>query len=156
MQGYKPYQEKLVSVINLRKMIPENHLLIQIDKQIDFSFIYALTKNLYCNDNGRPSIGLVLFFRMKIVSYLFGIQSDRQLCKEVHLNIAYRWFCRLNLEDKLPDHSSLTKIRDRFGIEMFQKIFEMLILQWKKAGIIVGKRMISDASLIEADVSMDS
>lgn len=87
MQGYKPYQEKLLSVINLRKMIPENHLLIQIDKQIDFSFIYALTKNLYCNDNGRPLIDPVLFFRMQIVSYLFGIQSNRQLCKEVHLRV---------------------------------------------------------------------
>lgn len=125
MQGYKLYQEKLFSIINLRAMIPNNHLLIKIDKQIDFSFIYELTKNLYCNDNGRPSVDPVLFFRMHVIGYLFGIESDRQLCQEVHLNIAYRWFCRLNLEDKVPDHSSLTKIRDRFGIETFQKIFEM-------------------------------
>jgi len=156
MQGYKLYQEKLFSIINLRAMIPNNHLLIKIDKQINFSFIYELTKNLYCNDNGRPSVDPVLFFRMHVIGYLFGIESDRQLCQEVHLNIAYRWFCRLNLEDKVPDHSSLTKIRDRFGIETFQKIFEMLILKWKQAGIISGKRMISDASLVEADAAMDS
>lgn len=156
MQGYKPYQEQLFSTVNLREMIPDKHLLIKIDKEIDFSFIYDLTKELYCNDNGRPSIDPVLFFRMQIIGYLFGIQSDRQLCEEIHLNIAYRWFCKLNLEDKVPDHSSLTKIRDRFGVDTFQKIFELLILQWKKEGIISGKRMISDASLVEADASMDS
>lgn len=110
-------------------MIPDNHLLIKIDKEIDFSFIYELTQALYCRDNGRPSINPVLFFRMQIVGYLFGIQSDRQLCEEIHLNIAYRWFCCLNLEDKVPDHSSLTKIRGRFGVETFQEIFERPILQ---------------------------
>lgn len=119
MQGYKLYQEKLFSIINLRAMIPNNHLLIRIDKQIDFSFIYELTKSLYCNDNGSPPVDPVLFFRMHVIGYLFGIESDRQLCHKVHLNIAYRWFCLLNLEDKVPDHSSLTKIRDRFGIETF-------------------------------------
>ena len=93
MQGYKLYQEKLFSTINLREMLPDNHLLIKIDKKIDFLFIYELTKSLYCNDNGHPSIDPVLFFRMQIIDYLFGIQSDRQLCEEVHLNIAYRWFC---------------------------------------------------------------
>jgi transposase len=156
MQGYKPYQEKLFSTVNLREMIPDNHLLVRIDKEIDFSFIYDLTKGLYCHDNGRPSIDPVLFFRMQIVGYLFDIQSDRQLCEEIHLNIAYRWFCQLNLEDKVPDHSSLTKIRDRFGVETFQNIFETLIIQWKKEGIINGKRMMSDASLVEANASMGS
>lgn len=63
MQGYKLYQEKLFSIINLREIIPNNHLLIKIDKQIDFSFIYELTKNLYCNDNGRPSVGPSLVFQ---------------------------------------------------------------------------------------------
>ena len=98
---------------------------------------------------GALRLDPVLFFRMHLIGYLFSIESDRQLCQEVHLNIAYRWFCQLNLEDKVPDHSSLTKIRDRFGIETFQKIFEVLILKWKKAGIISGNRMIFDASLVE-------
>jgi transposase len=156
MQGYQTYQENTWVSVNLRKMIPEGHVLIKIDKKVDFSFIHEMTKDLYCSDNGRPSIDPVLFFKMLVVGYLFGIRSDRQLCEEIHLNIAYRWFCRLAFEDKVPDHSSLTKIRDRFGAATFQKIFEMLILQWKKVGIIKGKSMISDASLVEANASINS
>lgn len=156
MQGSQIYREETVSVVNLHKMIPSNHLLIKIDKAIDLSFIYDLTKELYCKDNGRPSIDPILFFRMQIISYLYQIDSDRQLCEEIHLNLAYRWFCRLNLEDAVPDHSSLTRIRDRFGVQTYQAIFERLIGQWQKSGIIKGKRMISDASLIEANAGMDS
>lgn len=119
MQGHKPYQEKLFSTINLREMIPDNHHLIKIDKVLDLSFIYKLTENLYCKDNGRQSIDPVIFFRMQIINYLYGISSDRQLCEEIHLNIAYRWFCRLHIEDKIPDYSSLTKIRDRFEVKIY-------------------------------------
>lgn len=156
MQGYQSYQEKLFSLVNLREMIPDNHLLVKIDKALDLSFIYDLTKELYCKNNGRPSIDPVLFFRMQIVGYLYGIASDRQLCEEIHLNIAYRWFCRLNLEEEVPDHSSLTRIRDRFGVKTYQIIFETLIKQWQQSGIIKGQRMISDASLFEANADMDS
>lgn len=119
MQGKKYYQDRLFSTVNLAAMIPTNHVLVRLDRALDLSFIYELTKGLYCADNGRPSIDPVLFFRMQLIGYLFGIDSDRQPCEEVHLNIAYRWFCRLNLEDEVPDHSSLTRIRDRFGVETY-------------------------------------
>lgn len=137
-------------------MIPNNHLLVKIDKMLDLSFIYELTENLYCKDNGRQSIDPVVFFRMQIINYLYGIRSERQLCEEIHLNIAYRWFCRLNLEDKVPDHSSLTKIRERFSVKTYQNIFETLVKQLQASGLIQGRRMISDASLIEANASIDS
>jgi transposase len=156
MQGYQSYQERLFSIVNLSEMIPANHLLVKIDKALDLSFIYDLTKALYCKNNGRPSVDPVLFFRMQMVGYLYGIASDRQLCEEIHLNIAYRWFCRLNLEDKVPDHSSLTRIRDRFGVETYQAIFERLIKQWQQSGMIKGQRMISDANLFEANAGMNS
>jgi transposase len=87
---------------------------------------------------------------MQLIEYIFEIKSDRQLCKEIQLNIAYRWFCKLGINDPVPEHSSLTKIRDRFGVKVYKIIFEALIKKWAKIGIIAGKVMISDASLINS------
>ena len=115
MQGQQDSQRALFDTIDLELMIPRDHLLRRIDSKIDFDFIYDITERLYCPDNGRPSIDPVLFFRMQLISYLYGMKSDRELCREVHLNLAYRWFCRLKLTDTVPDHSSMTRIRDRFG-----------------------------------------
>jgi len=156
MQGKKHYQDRFFSMVNLTVMIPKNHVLVQLEKALDLGFIYELTKDLYCSDNGRPSIDPVLFFRMQLIGYLFHIRSDRQLCEEVHLNIAYRWFCRLNLEDEVPDHSSLTRIRDRFGVKLYQAIFERLVSELRKKGFIKAKWVIADASIVEADASLES
>lgn len=156
MQGRPQFQPELFHTINLDDFVPQDHLLRKIDKVLDLEFIYDLTSSLYCPDNGRTSIDPVLFFRMQIIGYLYGIKSDRKLCEEIHLNMAYRWFCRLNLEDKIPDHSSLTRIRQRFGEETFQQVFEHFIERWKDAGMIKGKQLITDASLIDADASIDS
>ena len=106
MQGHKAYQEESFGNFRLRQTIPNNHLLVRIheNEELDFTFIYEITKEYYCNNKGRPSIDPVLFFRIQIICYLYGIRSSRQLCKEIHFNIAYRWFCGLSLEDKVPDH----------------------------------------------------
>lgn len=135
MQGKKHYQDRLFSTVNLAEMIPGNHLLVRLDKAINLGFIYELTRDYYCSDNGRPSIDPVLFFRMQLIGYLYGIDSDRRLCEEVHLNIAYRWFCRLNLEDEVPDHSSFTRVRDRFGVKTYRAVFERIIYELRKRGI---------------------
>jgi len=156
VQGQQDSQRALFDTIDLELMIPRDHLLRRIDSKIDFGFIYDITERLYCSDNGRPSIDPVLFFRMQLISYLYGMKSDRELCREVHLNLAYRWFCRLKLTDPVPDHSSMTRIRDRFGEAAFSEIFERLIRGWLKAGHIRGKRIIVDASLVEANASIDS
>jgi len=158
MQGYKLDQSVRCNSLSLRHMIPNDHLLVRIHeaKELEFSFIYEITKNRYCANYGRPSIDPVLFFRMQIISYLYGIKSNRRLCKEIQLNIAYRWFCGLSLEDKVPDHSSLSRIRDRFGVELFQEIFISLIKQWYELDIIKGETIISDASLVESNASMNS
>ncbi len=156
MQGQQDSQRALFDTIDLEKMIPEDHLLRRIDRTIDFDFIYELTAPLYCEDNGRRSIDPVLFFRMQLISYLYGMKSDRELCREVHLNLAYRWFCRLSLHDEVPDHSSMTRIRDRFGEATFTEIFERLIARWREEGHIRGRRIVADASLVKADAAVDS
>ena len=149
-------KKKLFVSINLASMIPKNHILVKIDKIVDFTFIRELTQTKYCKNNGRPSIDPEVFFRMQIISYLYGIKSDRQLCEQIYLNIAFRWFCKFNLEDQIPDHSSLTRIRDRLGEETFKEIFNKFIIQWKQAGIVKGEKLIADASLVEANASINS
>jgi transposase len=97
-------------------------LLRKIDSHIDLNFVRELTEPFYCQNNGRPSIDPEIFFRTILIGYLYGIDSDRQLCDEIQYNLAYRWFCKLRLEDKVIDHSSLTRIRDRFGLDTFNRL----------------------------------
>jgi len=96
--------------VSFDSLIPEHHFLRKIDKILDLSFIRELTAPFYCASNGRPSIDPELYFRMVLIGYLYGIASDRQLCEELQYNLAYRWFYKLNLEDRIPDHSSMTRI----------------------------------------------
>lgn len=156
MQGRTQFQPELFHTVNLDDFVPQNHILRKIDAILDLEFIYELTSSHYCPDNGRASVDPALFFRMQIIGYLYGIKSDRKLCEEINLNLAYRWFCRLNLGDGIPDHSSLTRIRQRFGEETFQRVFEHFIEKWVDAGLVTGRRLISDASLIDANASIDS
>ena len=156
MQGQQDSQRVLFDTIELERLVPDDHLLRRIDARIDFDFIYEVTKGLYCADNGRNSVDPVLFFRMQLISYLYGMKSDRELCREVHLNLAYRWFCRLSLHDAVPDHASMTRIRDRFGEAAFTEIFEQLIAGWLQDGHIRGRRIVADASLVEADAAVGS
>src|SRR5262245_58528293 len=121
MQGRHEHDnEDRPVTVRLAALVPPTHFLRRVDKVLDLTFIYALTKSLYCQDNGRPSIDPVLFLRMPLIGYLYGIRSERRLCEEIHLNLAYRWFCRLNLDEAVPDHSSFTRLRDRFGVETYQ------------------------------------
>ena len=156
MQGKKEHQPQLFAYVDVEKLIPTGHLLRRIDKVLDLSFIRSETKNLYCADNGRPSIDPEVFFRAQLLSYIYDLGGDRQLCEEVRVNIAYRWFVRLALEDEVFDHSSMTRIRDRLGEEVFKKVFEQIIEQCKKAGLVTARRLLHDASMIDADANLGS
>jgi transposase len=156
MQGKQPPERELFCKIDLEIFVPKDHLLRKIDRIVDLDFLYDITASLYCADNGRPSVDPVLFFRMQLIGYLYGIDSDRQLCREIHLNLAYRWFCRIPLQVDVPDHSSLTRIRDRLGEEKYREIFECLLAQWRGHGHVEGKCVVADATLISANAAMDS
>ncbi len=110
MQGRQVYVEEQVVTIDLHAAIPAYHLVRRVAKIVDLSFIYDVTHDLYCEDNGRPSVDPVLFFRMQLIGYLFGIASDRRLCEEVQLNLAYRWFCQVRCPHDVPEHSSRGRI----------------------------------------------
>src|SRR5271154_4718093 len=129
MQGKHEYQPELFATIDFEILIPKGHLLRRIDKVLDLSFLPELTAPLYSESHGRPSIDPEVFIRMVLLSYLYNIDSDRQLCEEVGYNLAYRWFCKLSLKDSVPDHSSITRIRDRLGEKVYEQIFEQVVDQ---------------------------
>jgi transposase len=121
------------------------------------SFLRDATAVCYASGLGRPSIDPEVFFRMLLVVYLYDITSDRRLCDEVRFNLAYRWFCRLSLKDDVPDHSSFSRIRDRYGEEIFETVFRRIVELCKEKGLVAEEcRVMTDATLITADASLNS
>jgi transposase len=109
MAQHSGNQERLFYSFNLDEHVPADHLLRGVDRFLDLSDLRQHLAPFYSH-TGRPSVDPELMLRMLLVRYCFGIRSERRLCEEVHLNLAYRWFCRLGLEDSVPDHSSFSKL----------------------------------------------
>ena len=157
MQGVHAFDPKAKASIDLESFVAEDHFLRRIDRVLDLSFIRELTAARYADGQGRPSIDPEVYFRMQLVAYFYGITKDRRLCEEVRYNLAYRWFCRLSLADDVPDHSSLTRIRDRLGEEVFEAVFRRIVAQCQQKGLVKEHcRVMTDATLIAADASLNS
>jgi transposase len=139
---------------NLDDFVPQDHLLRQIDRFLDFGELRAHLKPFYSH-TGRPSIDPELMLRMLVIGYCYGIRSERRLCEEVQLNLAYRWFCRLSIEDKVPDHSTLSKTRHgRFrDSEALRFVFEQVVERCIGEGLVGGEGFAVDASVVKADAS---
>ena len=147
-------QEALFYGFSLEQHVPGNHLLRSIDPFVDLSSIRDHLRDYY-SSTGRPSVDPELMIRMLIVGYCFGIRSERRLCEEVHLNLAYRWFCRLGLEGEVPDHSTFSKNRHgRFrDSDVLRHVFEETVRRCLEEGLIGGEGFAVDASLIKADAN---
>jgi transposase len=138
---------------DLDKVVPPEHLVRQINGVLDLSWVHKELAPYYSH-TGRPSIDPVLMIRMLIVGYVFAIRSERRLCAEVQVNLAYRWFCGLGIEDKIPDHSVFCRARhDRFReSDALRRVFESVVAMCIAAGLVGGEAFSVDASLIKADV----
>ncbi len=157
MQGAHSFDPHAKTEIALESFVPKDHLLRQVDRLLDLSFIRALTAACYADGLGRPSIDPEVYFRMQLVAYLYGITKDRRLCEDIHCNMAYRWFCRLSPDEDVPDHSSLTRIRDRLGEGIFESVFRHVVELCRKKGLVHEEcRVMTDATLIAADASTES
>jgi transposase len=134
--------------------VPADHLLRSIDRFVDLSELRRELAPFY-SMLGRPSIDPELMIRMLIVGYCFGIRSERRLCQEVHLNLAYRWFCRLGLDGNVPDHSTFSKNRHgRFReSDLLRRVFETVLQRCMREGLVGGEAFAIDASLIKADAN---
>jgi transposase len=141
---------------SLRDLIPDEHVLARVDRVLDLSWLRAEVADLYCPDNGRPGIAPEVAVRLMLAGFLLGIVHDRRLLREAAVNIAIRWFCGFGLTEPLPDHSTLTRIRQRWGAERFRVIFERTVKACVAAGIAKGEVVHADASLIRADVAWES
>jgi len=147
-------QDRLFYSFNLDDHVPADHLLRGIDRFLDLADLRQHLASYYSH-TGRPSVDPELMIRMLLVGYCFGIRSERRLCDEVHLNLAYRWFCRLGLEDKVPDHSSFSKNRHgRFReSDVFRHIFEGVVQRCMTEGLVRGEGFAVDASIVKADAN---
>lgn len=147
-------QDELFYAFNLEDLVPRDHLLRSIDRYLDFT---DLREHLtpYYSHTGRPSVAPELMIRMLLIGYCLGIRSERQLCEEINLNLAYRWFCRLSITDKVPDHSTFSKNRHgRFReSEAFRFVFEQVLKRCMQEGLISGEGFAVDASVVKADAS---
>jgi transposase len=147
-------QERLFYSFNLEDHVPRDHLLRGVDRFLDLSELREHVGAFYSH-TGRPPIDPELMIRMLVIGYCFGIRSERGLCDEVHLNLAYRWFCRLDLEQHVPDHSTFSKNRHgRFRqSDAFRHLFETVLRRCMKEGLVGGEGFAINASVIKADAS---
>jgi transposase len=147
-------QGELLYNFKLDKFVPADHLLRHIDGLLNFDSIRSHLGPYYSH-TGRPSIDPELMLRMLLVGYLYGIRSERRLCEEVQLNLAYRWFCRLSIEDKIPDHSTFSKTRHgRFReSDALRFVFEQVVERCSEERLVGGAGFAIDASVIKADAN---
>jgi transposase len=155
MMGHRQVEQAaLLYEFSLEKHIPANHLLRSMDRFVELGNLRRELAPFY-SSLGRPSIDPELIIRMLIVGYCFGIRSERRLCEEVHLNLAYRWFCRLGLDGQVPDHSTFSKNRHgRFRqSDLLRRVFETVLQRCIREGLVGGEAFAVDASLIRADAN---
>ena len=147
-------QDQLFYDVCLEKLVPPDHMVRKLDRVVDLGWVARDLAPLYSH-TGRPSIDPELMLRMLIVGYVFAIRSERQLCAEVQVNLAYRWFCGLSVEDPVPDHSAFSRARhERFReTDVLRRLFEGVVDSCLRKGLVGGTSFSVDASLIKADVN---
>jgi transposase len=152
----KSLQPTLFVPGNIRDFIPDDHILVKVNKILKIDWLEDAVSDKYCKTNGRPSIAPEAALRLMLAGFFLGIVHDRKLMREAQVNMAIRWFAGFSLSDKIPDHSSLSKIRSRWGEELFTILFEKIVRQCIDAGLVSGETVHIDATLVRADVSWES
>ena len=144
--------------ITIEDLVPSDHFLRKLDVAVDFSFIYDEVRDLYCENNGRPSIDPVVLVKYLLIGYLFGIESERQIEHEIQVNMAYRWFLGLDLDDSVPDHSTISQNRKRRfnGQNLYRRLFERILEDCIAKGLVGGKLVLTDSTHVKANASRDS
>ncbi len=155
MMGLKGRAFAPLVAVSLEELVPQDHFYRHLQKVLDLSFIYDLVRECY-SVAGRPSIDPVVFFKLQLVMFFEDIRSERLLMHQVADRLSVRWYVGYDLDEPLPDHSTLSKIRTRYGLSVFRRFFEAIIEQCQKAKLIWGKDLYFDATKVEANASMES
>ncbi len=156
MLGRNTSQPMLFQMVDLEVLVPASHRLRKIDAVLDLAFVREAVAALYHESRGRPSIDPELAIRMLLLGALHDL-SDRELCEEVAMHVGFRWFCRLNLHDPVPDHSTLSKLKEKWSeAGLFAQLFDQVVRQCAEAGLVSGRHVSIDGSEVRADASMKS
>jgi transposase len=155
MVGQKEKHFKAQLALSLEQLVPQDHFYRRLEAKLDLRFVCDLVKDSYALGMGRPSIDPVVFFKLQLIMFFEGIRSERQLMALVNVNLAHRWYLGYDLDEPVPDHSSLSKIRDRYGLVVFQRFFEQIVDLCQEAGLIWGKELYFDGTKIRANAALD-
>jgi transposase len=141
--------------ISLEELVPQDHFYRHLERTLDLSFVREFVQQTYAV-KGRPSIDPVVFFKLQLVMFFEDIRSERLLMRHAADRLSVRWYVGYDLNEPLPDHSSLTRIRERYGVEVFRRFFEQIVEQCQQAGLVWGRELYIDATKVQANASRDS
>jgi transposase len=155
MMGTKARNTAPLSNISLEDLAPQDHLYRHLDQKLDLSFVREFVQETYAQ-RGRPSIDPMVFFKLQLVMFFEGIRSERELMRQAADRLSVLWYLGYNLKEPLPEHSSLTRIRTRYGVEVFRRFFETVVDQCQQAGLVWGKELYADATKVQANAAVSS
>src|SRR6202049_380248 len=155
MMGSKERHFAPLSNVSLEAVVPQDHFYRHLERTLDLSFVREFVQQTY-TCKGRPSIDPVVFFKLQLVMFFEGIRSERQLMRHAADRLSVLWYLGYDLGEPLPDHSSLTRIRERYGVDIFRRFFEAIVEQCQHEGLVWGKELYFDGTKVEANASLDS
>ena len=155
MMGTKERAFGPLPPVTLEDLVPPDHFYRHLERTLDLGFVRALVRDAYA-DIGRPSIDPVVFFKLQLILFFEGLRSERQLLRVVADRLSLRWYLGYDVTEPLPDHSSLTRIRERYGLAVFRRFFEAVVEQCLSAGLVWGQELYVDSTKVEANASLDS
>src|SRR5258708_1003630 len=155
MMGKKERRFAPLINVSLEELVPADHFYRHLERSLDLSFVRKFVQESYAGQ-GRPSIDPVVFFKLHLVMFFEGIRSERQLMRHAEDRLSVRWYVGYDLDEQLAGHSRLTRIRTRYGVEVFRRFFEAIVDQCQQAGLVWGKELFVDATKVNANASMES
>lgn len=155
MMGIKERAFAPIVNLSLEDLVPADHFYRHLERTLDLSFVRDLVYDFYAA-GGRPSIDPIVFFKLQLIMFFEGIRSERQLMRVVADRLSLLWYLGYDLTEPLPDHSSLTRIRERYGLQVFRRFFETIVERCQQAGLVWGRELYFDATKVEANASVDS
>jgi transposase len=155
MMGTKQRSFAPLVNVSLEALVPQDHFYRHVERTLDLSFVHELVQEAYAG-GGRPSIDPVVFFKLQLVMFFEGIRSERQLMRQAADRLSIRWFLGYDLGESLPDHSSLTRIRERYGVEVFRRFFDAIVEQCQQEKLVWGRELYIDSTQVNANADLDS
>jgi transposase len=155
MMGRKERSFAPLTNVSLEELVPQDHFYRHLDRTLDLSSVREFVQETYAG-GGRPSIDPIVFFKLQLVMFFEGIRSERQLMRHAADRLSVLWYLGYDLNEPLPDHSSLTRIRTRYGVEVFRRFFDKIVEQCQAAGLVWGKELYFDGTKVAANAGKES